>query len=243
MNNLWIMALIAALGPIVGSLIGVLRKPTDRFMYNLLSFAAGVMLSISFLQLIPESIKLSSELACLIGLVAGSLAMYAVDRLLPHVHPGLCAPENSSDLQRTATFLLVGISLHNIPEGMAIGIASTLESRFSLTISIAIALQKIPEGICTSAPYFHTTGRRWRAFLISSLTTVPVLIGFFAMRALSQRLGPWLIGLIMAGTSGLMIYISADELIPTSAGKTGDHSVIFSLIAGVLVVIALRMLY
>jgi zinc transporter, ZIP family len=243
MGNLWIIALITALGPILGSLIGVLRKPSDPFMYNLLSFAAGVMLSISFLQLIPESIKLSSQLACLVGLLAGSLVMYAADRALPHIHPGLCAPENSSSLQKTAAFLLVGISIHNIPEGMAIGIAATLESRISLSISIAIALQKVPEGICTSAPYYYATGKKWRSFCISSLTAIPVLIGFLTMHALSRRISAWLIGLIMAATAGLMVYISADELIPSSAGKTADHSVIFSLIAGVAVVIGLRMLY
>ncbi len=256
MSSLVTIALIAALGPILGSLIGVLRKPSDPFMYNLLSFAAGVMLSVSFLQLIPESIKLSSQLACLLGVVCGSLVMYAADRALPHIHPGLCAPEdpndvqghaapahNGSRLQRTAAFLLVGISIHNIPEGMAIGIAALLEPRVSLTISIAIALQKIPEGICTSAPYYYATGKRGRAFCLSSLTAVPVLIGFFAMRALSRAISPWLVGVIMAATAGLMVYISADELIPASAGKTSDHSVIFSLIAGVAVVIGLRMLY
>jgi len=231
----------------------VLRKPSDPFMYNLLSFAAGVMLSISFLQLVPESIKLSSRLACLVGLIGGSLVMYAADRALPHIHPGLCAPEDqaqgaepprhSSRLQKTAAFLLVGISIHNIPEGMAIGIAGALDGRISLTISIAIALQKIPEGICTAAPYYYATGRKWRAFLLSSLTAVPVLVGFFAMRAVSRTISPWLVGVIMAGTAGLMVYISADELIPSSAGKTSDHSVIFSLIAGVAVVIGLQLLY
>jgi len=237
----------------------VLRKPSDPFMFNLLSFAAGVMLSVSFLQLIPESIKLSSQLACLLGVVGGSLVMYAADRALPHIHPGLCVPENpahgpavpghaepphdNSRMQKTAAFLLVGISIHNIPEGMAIGIAGALDGRISLTISIAIALQKIPEGICTAAPYYYATGRKWRAFLLSSLTAVPVLVGFFAMRAVSRTISPWLVGVIMAGTAGLMVYISADELIPSSAGKTSDHSVIFSLIAGVAVVIGLQLLY
>ena len=72
---------------------------------------------------------------------------------------------------------------------------------------------------------------------------MPVLVGLFAMRALARTISPWLVGAIMAGTAGLMVYISADELIPSSAGKTSDHSVIFSLIAGVAAVIALRMLY
>jgi ZIP family zinc transporter len=85
MEAVLIIAFLAVAGPIIGSLIGVLRKPTDTFMFNLLSFAAGVMLAISFLNLIPESIRVSSTLLCAVGVIAGAVIMFAVDRM-PYAH-------------------------------------------------------------------------------------------------------------------------------------------------------------
>ncbi|MBW2310962.1 MAG: hypothetical protein JRF35_07790 [Deltaproteobacteria bacterium] len=86
------------LGPIIGSLIGVLKRPTLAYMCNMLCFAAGVMLGISFLELIPESIHISSVGVCVGGLVTGSLVMYGVDRIIPHIHPELCAQEQGCNL-------------------------------------------------------------------------------------------------------------------------------------------------
>ncbi len=81
-NYIYIIAIII-LGLAIGSLIGVLKKPSERFMFNMLSFAAGVMLAISFLELIPESIKLYSIWFCIIGLVYGSVLMFILDKLIP----------------------------------------------------------------------------------------------------------------------------------------------------------------
>jgi zinc transporter, ZIP family len=244
MEAILIIALLAIAGPIVGSLLGVLRKPTDTFMFNLLSFAAGVMLAISFLDLIPESIRVSSTLLCAIGFLAGAVIMFSVDRVLPHVHPALCEPENEkASIQKTASFLLAGIFIHNIPEGMAIGIVSALDIRASLAIAVAIAIQKIPEGICTSAPYYYATGDRRKAFLVSSLTAIPVLIGFIIAYFLSNSIPMEVVGIMIAATAGFMTYISADELIPSSSCRLTHHSTIFSLIAGIILVIALGALH
>jgi ZIP family zinc transporter len=244
MEAVLIIAFLAVAGPIIGSLIGVLRKPTDTFMFNLLSFAAGVMLAISFLNLIPESIRVSSTLLCAVGVIAGAVIMFAVDRMLPHIHPALCTPENDEvGIKKTSTFLLVGIFIHNIPEGMAIGIVSALDIRASLAIAVAIAIQKIPEGICTSAPYYYATGDRRKAFLVSSLTAIPVLLGFIIAYYLSNSISTEVVGMMIAATAGFVIYISADELIPSSSCRLTHHSTIFSLIAGIILVIALGALH
>lgn len=244
METTLVIASLAVAGPIIGSLLGVLRRPSDTVMFNLLSFAAGVMLAISFLELIPESIRVSSTLLCAIGVVAGSVLMFAVDRVLPHIHPALCEPENEkADLKRTASFLLTGIFIHNIPEGMAIGIVSALDIRASLAIAVAIAIQKIPEGICTSAPYYYATGDRRKAFLVSSLTAVPVLVGFMIAYYLANSIPAEVVGMMIAATAGFMTYISADELIPSSSCRLTHHSTIFSLISGIILVIALGALH
>jgi ZIP family zinc transporter len=238
MDPVVFIVIISTLGPIIGSAIGILKKPSFGYICNMLCFAAGVMLGISFLDLIPESIHLSSASICITGLICGSLVMYGLDRIIPHIHPQLCEQEQGCNLQRTSIYLLTGIFLHNFPEGMAIAIGSVTEVRVSVGIALAIAIHNIPEGICTSAPYYHTTGARLRSFLVSSSTAAPILIGYFLARYLFLNIPPQVVGFIIGSTAGVMIYITADELIPHSCVGT-NHRTIFSLIIGIIFVILL----
>jgi ZIP family zinc transporter len=241
MDPVVLIVVISVLGPIIGSAIGVIRKPSFEYLCNMLCFAAGIMLGISFLELIPESIHLSSAVICISGLLSGSVIMYGLDRLIPHIHPELCAQEQGCNLKRTSVYLIIGIFLHNLPEGMAIAIGSVTEMRVSLAIALGIAIHNIPEGICTSAPYYHTTGARVKSFLVSSSTAVPILIGYLLARALFQVITPQVIGFIIGATAGLMIYITVDEIIPNSCVGT-NHRTIFSLVVGIIFVILLGLI-
>jgi ZIP family zinc transporter len=241
MDPVFLIVIISVLGPIIGSLIGVLKRPTLAYMCNMLCFAAGVMLGISLLELIPESIHISSVGVCVGGLITGSLAMYGVDRIIPHIHPELCAQEQGCNLQRTSVYLIMGIFLHNFPEGMAIAIGAVTEARVSFIIALAIAIHNIPEGICTSAPYYHTTGNRLKSFLVSSSTAVPILIGYLLARHLFGYITPMVVGFIIGATAGLMIYITVDEIIPNSCAGT-NHQTIFFLLSGIIFVILLGLI-
>jgi len=232
---------IMVLGPLIGSLIGVLKRPSFGYVCNMLCFAAGVMLTISFVELIPESIELSSLLVCVSGIVLGSVVMYGLDRLIPHLHPQLCAQEQGCNLERTAVYLILGMFLHNFPEGMAIAIGSVTEMKVSFVIALAIAIHNVPEGICTSAPYFHITGARLKSFLVSSSTAVPIVAGYVLARYLFQNIAPQVIGFIIGATAGLMIYITVDELIPNGCAGS-NHQTIFSLITGIIFVILLGLI-
>ena len=241
MPTLAYIVLISVLGPVIGSALGIMRRPSFSYICNMLCFAAGVMLSISFLELIPESIQLASVGICITGLVIGACVMYGVDRLIPHIHPQLCSQEQGCNLERTSLYLIFGIFLHNFPEGMAIATGEVTDIRVSFVIALAIAIHNIPEGVCTSAPYYHATNQRLKAFLISSSTALPILAGFLVARYLFQNIPPAAIGLIIGATAGLMIYITADELIPNSC--TGEnHQTIFWLMAGVIFVLFLELL-
>jgi ZIP family zinc transporter len=241
-QEILIILTISVLGPIIGSLIGVINRPSDRFMYNMLAFAGGVMLSISFLELIPESIRLSSVYICIIGIIIGVGIMYILDKLIPHIHPELCSPEQGSQLKRTATYLILGIFLHNIPEGMAIALGEVSKEVSVYAIAFAIAVHNIPEGVCTSAPYFYSTKKRLKAFLLSSSTAIPIVVGFLIAMVLYSYISYTYIGLIVGATAGLMIYITSDEIIPTSSRKITDHTTIFSLVVGILFVVLIRSL-
>ena len=235
------IVIISVLGPIIGSVIGVAKKPSLMYMCNMLCFAAGVMLGISFLELIPESIRISSVGICVAGILMGALIMYGVDRIIPHIHPELCTQEQGCNLQRTSIYLILGIFLHNFPEGMAIAIGAVTGTKVSLIIALAIAIHNIPEGICTSAPYYHATGNRLKAFLISSSTAVPLLIGYLLARYIFDSITPGVLGFIIGATAGLMIYITLDEIIPNSCAGN-DHSTIFSLLTGIIFVILLGLI-
>jgi ZIP family zinc transporter len=235
------IVIISVLGPIIGSAIGVMKRPSFAYICNMLCFAAGVMLAISFIELIPESIHLSSPVMAVVGVVLGSLAMYGLDRVIPHIHPRLCSQEQGCNLERTSVYLILGMFLHNFPEGMAIAIGAVSEPKVSLAIAVAIAIHNIPEGICTSAPYYHSTGERLKSFLVSSSTAVPILGGYVTARYLFQQISPGVVGLLIGATAGLMIYITVDELIPQScAGE--DHKTIFSLIFGVVLVMLMGLI-
>jgi ZIP family zinc transporter len=236
MEPILIVVIISVSGPIIGSAIGVIKRPSEIFMSNMLAFAAGVMLAISFIVLIPESIALSSVYIAAAGIVLGSIFMYGVDKLIPHIHPELCAQEHGRNLERTATYLLLGIFMHNFPEGMAMGIGSVSGMEATLVIALAIAIQNVPEGIATSSPYYMVTRNRLRSFLLSSSTSLPLLAGFVFSYYLFQSIPMSIVGLLIGATAGLMIYISSDELIPVSCCKMSDHTTIFSLVAGVVFV-------
>jgi ZIP family zinc transporter len=238
LSALSLIVIISVLGPIAGSAMGILRRPSERYICNMICFAAGVMLSISFLDLIPESVRFSSIPLTALGIAGGALIMFALDRVIPHIHPRTCSQEQGRDLHRTAIFLILGILLHNFPEGMAIAIGTVTEIRISIAIAIAIAVHNIPEGVCTSAPYYHVTGRRLRAFLLSSSTAIPILAGFLTARYIFRNIPGEVVGVIIGATAGLMIYITADELIPSSCvGK--QHDTIFWLMSGVIFVVLL----
>ena len=265
MDTLFIIALISIIGPIIGSFLGVMKILNSKVVYHMMSFAAGIMISISFLELIPEAIEMSSAVLGALGVIIGAFIMFLIDKFIPHFHPEaeqteskkniftrlkenlksrLLKPNSflktkSTDMTRTAKYLILGIFIHNFPEGMAI--AMVRDPSVSIAIALAIAIHNIPEGICTSAPYYYATGKRLKAFLLSSSTAIPVLLGFLFVRFLFVGLSDSVMGFVAAMTAGLMIYISIDELIPSSSKKICNHHTAFSLILGIVFVILISL--
>ncbi|MCP3951676.1 MAG: ZIP family metal transporter [Desulfobacterales bacterium] len=237
--EIMIVALSAA-GPVIGSGIGVWKRPTTNYIHNMLYFAAGIMLAISFLDLIPESIHLGSSLTCVAGLIIGAAAMYALDRIFPHVHECAGCVEDECHMGRTANFLILAIFLHNFPEGMAIAIGASKDVGDSVVIALAIAIHNIPEGICTSAPHYYTYGNRLKSFLMSSLSALPIVAGYIAARYLFVQISPQTMSVLVGATAGLMIYIAADELMP-AAQNNSSRQTIFFFIFGIVAVMLLEL--
>ena len=237
-RELWILG-VAVAGPVIGSALGVAFPPGRRITGDMLSFAAGAMLAISFLELLPESLAKCGIKGVTAGLAVGLLTMAVLESLLPHRPQG----ERREELERTSILMILGIFLHNLPEGMAIASASAMEDPRALTtIAFAIAVHNIPEGICTSAPYYQATGRRLWAFLLSSTTALPMLGGYLLGKTLLRGLSPYAMGILVASVAGLMIHISCGELLPAALEEEGrGHPVrpMVWLAAGILFVMAL----
>ena len=232
-DTIWV-PVVAVLGPLVGSAIGVLLPSRESLLRRLLAFAAGTMLTLSFLELLPESLAVCSPPACAAGLAVGVFGVLALHRLLP------AAPNAPSAPRRTALHMVAAIMLHNHPEGIAM--AAGGQSRTMLLIAVAIATHDIPEGICTAAPYLYATHRRGRAFWLSLSTCLPTLLGYGLGRLLWRGLPPFTMGMVTACIAGLMITISCEELIPAEAGGSDRLSAMPALMAGVILVLVLRQL-
>lgn len=146
-------------------------------------------------------------------------------------------------LLRLGMFTALVIGIHNFPEGLATFLAALQDPGLGLAIAIAIALHNIPEGISVSVPIFYATGSRRKAFLYSSLSGLAepagAIIGYAAIRFSlgihTVAIPPEIMGVLFGGVAGIMVYISVDELLPTSRAHGRGHDSLFGLVGGMLV--------
>lgn len=241
MNNLLLISILIIIGPIIGSLIGIVKKPSQRYLCGALGFAGGIMIAISLLELMPHALDISPLFIVIIGFIGGIFLMLVLDRLLPHIHPELARKERPS-IRRTAMVLIIGIALHNLPEGLAISSGFSYIQKLGIILAIGIAIHNIPEAIATVVPLYAATKKRLSSFLVSSSTCVPELIGFLVGFLILKNLSLSTLGLMMALTAGVMFYIVGDELIPTSQRLVAGHTANIGLALGVIVVLLLGLL-
>ena len=200
----------------------------DRLQKTLLGFASGVMVAASVWSLLIPSIDMTEGrvLPAAAGFLLGMGFLLLLDELTPHLHLGASSAEGPrSRLSRTA-MLALAVTLHNLPEGMAVGVVFAgaehgLTVSAALAVSIGIAIQNIPEGAIISMPMHAEGNSRWRSFLIGSLSGVVEPIGSVAILLLASALGTAL-PYLLAFAAGAMMYVVVEELIPETA--QGSHT-------------------
>ncbi|MGX8712107.1 MAG: ZIP family metal transporter [bacterium] len=226
--------IIGILLPLVGTMLGsafvfFMRKEIpDRLQKTLLGFASGVMVAASVWSLLIPSIDMAGEsvLPAAGGFLLGMGFLLLVDELTPHLHLGAQKAEGPhSKLSRTA-MLALAVTIHNLPEGMAVGVVFAGETQgltlsAALAVSIGIAIQNIPEGAIISMPMYAEGNSRWRSFLIGSLSGVVEPIGSVAILLLASALGVAL-PYLLAFAAGAMMYVVIEDLIPETA--QGSHT-------------------
>lgn len=228
MNNKLVLSVIA---PIIGSYIGILRKPNKRLISHMFAFAGGIMICISLLELIPESLTYCNFKLCICGLIIGALILQLTDSLMVQY-------KNSNNIKSISILLCIGIAIHNISEGMTLALCTVLDQKLGFVVAFGIALHNIAEGICTSAPLYFSYNNKIKAFLISASTAIPLLIGYYLVKLFIPHTSRSFLGLLLSITSGLMIYITVNDLIPYSFSNK-KHNVTYSFLLGVIIIIFL----
>ncbi len=220
--------------PLAGTMVGsafvffMKKEIPDRLQKTLLGFASGVMVAASVWSLLIPSIEMASEsiVPAAVGFMAGIGFLLLIDELTPHLHLGAQKAEGPrSRLSRTA-MLALAVTIHNLPEGMAVGVVYAGETQgltmsAALAVAIGIALQNIPEGAIISMPMHSEGNSRWRSFLIGSLSGVVEPVGSVAILMLASVLGAAL-PFLLAFAAGAMMYVVVEELIPETA--QGRHT-------------------
>lgn len=146
-------------------------------------------------------------------------------------------------LMRMGLFTALAIGIHNFPEGLATFLAALQDPKLGVAIAIAVALHNIPEGISVSVPIFYATGNRKKAFFYSVLSglaePVGAVVAYLLLRLFfgcdAGMIPPQVMGVLFGGVAGIMVYISLDELLPTSRAYGKGHDSLFGLVGGMLV--------
>lgn len=229
----FLLTFIAGFSTMIGTILIFFKEKTNRVVVGSLSFASGVMFTVSILDLIPEAITLLNyksiaEIVIItVFMVLGALLTMKIDKCMPEV-------DNSSKkgLYRVGIISMFAIIMHNIPEGIATFMTTSANLSLGLSLTIAIALHNIPEGISIAVPIYYSTGNRKKALFYTFVSAISEPFGaLLAFLFLKQFMNDLVMGLLMAVIAGIMSYISFFELLPKSLSyKNKSLSYVFFII-------------
>ncbi|NLL28919.1 MAG: zinc transporter ZupT [Bacteroidales bacterium] len=254
----FLLTLIAGLSTGIGSFIAFFTKRSNKtFIAVALGFSAGVMIYISFMELLPDGIDSLSvihgekigTLYALIAFFSGVLFIAIIDKLVPEkenpheikaVEEMANMPKKSktdNNLYRIGIFTAIALAIHNFPEGIVTMLSAMKDLKIAIPITIAVAIHNIPEGISVSVPIYYATGSKKKAFWLSFLSGLAeplgAIIGYFII---APFITESTFGIIFAVIAGIMVYIAFDELLPAAEKYGKHHQVIYGLILGMAVI-------
>lgn len=231
------LSFLAGIATTIGGLLGLfIRKPTQRFLWFSLAFSAGILIQISFVELLMNSINLIGFLWANLFFIAGISLIYVIDVLVPHQYIAERTGSKDSKLMKTGILTALGISIHNFPEGFATFAATMFSLDMGIILAVAIAIHNIPEGFSVYVPIYLATGDRKKAFLYSFSTGIFEMLGaLIGGLFLLQFLTDYLVNSILAFIAGIMVYVSLDELLPSAYGDGKGHLAALGIILGIVV--------
>ncbi len=223
----------------LGSLsVLAMSHPGERLMATLLGFTGGVMLAAAVFSLLVPALERGSLGEVIAGFAAGTLVIALFDATLPHVHASFVEREHAGGSR--ALLLLGALTIHNVPEGLAVGVAFAAGGvDLGLPVAIAIGIQNVPEGFAAAPPLLDAGASRRAAITLAAATGLveppAALLGYGAAET-SAALLP--LGLVFA--AGAMVYVVLDELVPESHARGFERHATFGAVGGFAVMMALE---
>ena len=238
----FILTTLAGLSTMIGTLpIFIKIKNKDTLIALACAFASGVMVCVSMLDLIPESIKYLSKnyngfiviIFSFMAIFLGILVSMILDKEIDRVNKG-------SNLYKVGILSMIAIILHNIPEGIVTFIVSNKDIMLGISICIAIALHNIPEGISIAIPIYYSTNSKFKAIIYTLISALSELLGaVLTYLFLGRFITDALLGILFSFIAGIMIQISSFKLLPTGEGYNKKLSYIFFIVGFVFMIISL----
>ena len=251
-STVWValfLSLFAGLSTCIGGAVVFFSNlKNTRFLALSMSFAAGVMIYVSFMEMLPEAQLVLGDLygnysgvSIMVGLFfLGMLLVFCIEKLFPSLSEIKDTETeklpNKSRLYRTGVLVAIALAIHNFPEGIATFIGGVNDLSVGLMIAFAIALHNIPEGIAVAAPIYYSTGNKWKAFRYSLYSGIAEPIGaFVAFLLLGDLMTEQIFSFTLAIIAGIMVYISFDYLLPGSWKYGNKKDTINGTIVGMAV--------
>lgn len=236
--------------PFIGTALGsamvffLKNKINPKVQKLLLGFASGVMIAASVWSLIIPAIEMEEKqggiawLPASIGFLLGIVFLLVLDSIIPHLHLDKTKPEGIKSSLKKSTMLVLAVTLHNIPEGMAVGVVfaslmvgnSGIALTGAIALAVGIAIQNFPEGAIISMPLKSEGISKWRSFLYGSLSGIVEPIAAMVTMLLTSVVLP-ILPYLLAFAAGAMVYVVVEELIPES--QMGEHSNIGTIGVGI----------
>ncbi|MCK5592899.1 zinc transporter ZupT [Candidatus Bathyarchaeota archaeon] len=232
-----LLSFLAGISTTIGAVVAFfIKKPTHGILGLTLGFSAGVMINVSFVELLTNSIDGIGFLHANFAFFVGITTIFAIDILIPHEYIAEKAQSKDPKLMKTGILTALGIAIHNFPEGFATFACALYSIEVGVLLAIAVAIHNIPEGISVYIPILHATKNKRKAFLYSFASGISEPIGAAIGAAfLLVFMTDYLIGWILAFVAGIMVYISFDELLPAAHRYGKDHTVAIGVISGMAV--------
>lgn len=262
------LTLFAGLSTGIGAALAFFSRRDNTALLSVgMGFSAGVMIYISFAEIlvksksafVPRFGEVGAEASMLACFFVGFAVAFAIDRLIPDdinphelktdaelsgLKPGHRDDKRRHALRRTGIFTAVAIAIHNFPEGFATFVSALDSLTLGIGIALAVAIHNIPEGMAVSLPIYHATGERKKAFgyaLLSGLAEpLGAALGFFVLMPL---MGELTLGITFGLVAGIMIYICLDELLPSARIYGNSHTTMGGIVAGMAVMSSSLLLF
>jgi len=225
------------------------KEINRKVLDTMLGMAAGVMVAASFWSLLAPAIEMSggSWVPATIGFLLGGAAMRGIDFVLPHLHPLMGGePEGLSTSWRRSTLLVLAVTLHNIPEGLAVGVAfgaagAGIEGASiagAIALALGIGLQNFPEGTAVAVPLRREGLSRWKSFMLGQYSGMvePIAGVLGAWAVLSMRA---ILPYALAFAAGAMIFVVVEELVPEAQVEGNSHLATWGTILGFAIMMTL----